>query len=183
MFDQPYLGNVTVFAGNFAPVGWMFCNGQLLAISENDALFALIGTTYGGDGVTTFALPNFQSRVAVHQGTLSGSPYIIGMVGGTENITLTINQMPAHNHPFVSASGNIPASSSNSGNVATPQNNVPAVAPVNLYNPSGDGLGMGPGVANGSTGIAGGSLPVSILSPYLAMNYIIAVFGIFPVQS
>lgn len=182
MFDQPYLGNVTVFAGNFAPLGWMFCNGQLLAISENDALFALIGTTYGGDGVSTFALPNFQSRVAVHQGTSGGNTYIIGQVGGTESITITTNQMPAHNHPFVSATGNIPASSS-TVNLASPQNNVPAVAPINLYNPSGDGFGMGPGVANGNTGTAGGSQPVSILSPYLAMNYIIAVFGIFPTQS
>lgn len=182
MFDQPYLGNVTVFAGNFAPVGWMFCNGQLLAISEYDALFALIGTTYGGDGQSTFALPNFQSRVAVHAGTLSGNTYVLGEAAGTETVTITINQMPAHSHPFVSATGNIPASSS-TVNLATPVNNVPAVSPVNLYNPSGDGLGMAPGLANGNTGPGGGSQPFSILSPYLAMNYIIAVYGIFPTQN
>lgn len=182
MFDQPYLGNVTVFAGNFAPLGWMFCNGQLLAISEYDALFALIGTTYGGDGQSTFALPNFQSRVGVHTGTLSGNTYILGQMAGTESVTITTNQMPAHNHPFVSATGNIPASSS-TVNLATPTNNVPAVSPVNIYNPSGDGLGMAPGVASGNTGTGGGSQPFEILSPYLAMNYIIAVFGIFPTQN
>ncbi len=125
MFDQAYLGNITIFAGNFAPRDWMFCNGSLLAISEFDALFSLIGTIYGGDGQTTFALPNLQSRVAIHAGTLSGNTYIQGEMAGTETITLTQNQMPSHSHPFVSASGNPPASSGG-GNQGSPAGNVAA---------------------------------------------------------
>lgn len=182
MFDQAYLGNITIFAGNFAPRDWMFCNGSLLAISEFDALFSLIGTIYGGDGQTTFALPNLQSRVAIHAGTLSGNTYIQGEMAGTETITLTQNQMPSHSHPFVSASGNPPASSGG-GNQGSPAGNVAALAPQNLYNPSADGFGLAPAVGTGVTGLAGGNQPFSIQSPYLAMNYIIAVYGIYPTQS
>lgn len=181
MFIEPYLSNVTLFAGNFAPVGWMRCNGAILAISEYDALFALIGTIYGGDGITTFALPNLQSRVAIHAGTMNGATYSIGEMAGTENITLTVNTMPAHAHPVISVSGNIPASGA-AGSQSSPAGNVPAVSPVNVYNPSGDGFGLAPGQGAGATGVAGGSQPFSILSPYLAMNYIIAVQGIFPSQ-
>lgn len=182
MFDQPYIANITVFAGNFAPVGWLMCNGQTLAISEYDTLYSLIGTTYGGDGVETFQLPNFQSRAAIHAGTGAGGTYVIGQMAGTETVTMTTNQMPAHTHPFVSATGNPPANSAN-GNLNTPANDVPAVASQQLYNNSGDGLGLAPGIANGQTGIAGGNQPIDILSPYVAMNYIIAVYGIYPTQS
>jgi microcystin-dependent protein len=97
---QPYIGEIRMFAGNFAPAGWAFCNGQLLPISENETLFVVIGTTYGGDGQQTFALPNLQSRIPVHNGTGSGlSSYQLGETGGAEQVTLTINQIPIHNHP------------------------------------------------------------------------------------
>src|ERR1044072_1975604 len=109
MFVEPYLGNVTVFAGNFAPRAWMFCQGQLLAIAENDALFALIGTTYGGDGQVTFGLPDFRSRVAIHQGQGPGlSNYILGQASGTESVTLTTAQCPGHNHQFISITATAP---------------------------------------------------------------------------
>jgi microcystin-dependent protein len=182
MFDQPYLGNITIFAGNFAPLGWRFCDGSLLPISEYDALFSLIGTIYGGDGQVTFALPNLQSRVAIHAGASNGNTYVPGEMAGTESIIITQNQMPAHSHPFVAASGNPPANNS-ANNQSSPAGNVPSLAPQNLYNPSADGFGLAPAVGAGVTGPAGGSQPVSILSPYLAMNYIIAVFGIYPTQS
>src|SRR3954468_13707963 len=94
--SEPFVGEIRMFGGNFAPVGWAFCDGQLMPISENDVLFNLIGTTYGGDGQETFALPNLQSRVPIHQ----GSGYVIGEAGGTESVTLTVNQMPSHNHPL-----------------------------------------------------------------------------------
>src|ERR1700761_4920658 len=96
---QPYIGEIRMFAGSFAPAGWAFCNGQILPISENETLFNLIGTTYGGDGQSTFALPNMQGRVAVHQGTGGGlSTYVVGETGGTESVTLTTQQIPQHNH-------------------------------------------------------------------------------------
>src|ERR1700751_1131204 len=105
--SQPYLGEIRLFAGNFAPVGWALCNGQLLAISNNTALYQLIGTTYGGDGQTSFALPNLQSRVPIHQGNGAGlSPYLLGESAGVESVTLTVQQIPAHTHiPVCRSSG------------------------------------------------------------------------------
>ena len=96
---QPYVGEIRMFAGNFAPAGWMMCDGQLLPIAENEVLFQLIGTTYGGDGESTFALPNLQSRVPIHQ----GDGFIVGETGGVEEVTLTVNQIPAHAHPFLAS--------------------------------------------------------------------------------
>src|SRR5512140_3522904 len=96
--STPYVGEIRMFAGNFAPVGWSFCDGSLLAISQNDVLFNLIGTTYGGDGIQTFNLPNLQSRVPIHQGVLAGTTFVIGQQGGTETVTLTTQQIPAHTH-------------------------------------------------------------------------------------
>ena len=184
MFGQPYIGFVTVFAGNFAPVGWMFCNGAILSISEYDVLFNLIGTTYGGDGQNTFALPNLQSRIAIHQGTQAGTgnSYVIGQMAGTETVTATVSQMPAHNHTVTSITG-APLVATAAGTLNTPANNVPAIAPQSLYNKSPDGLGMAPTTGTGSTSQAGGNIPMEILPPYLAMNYIIAVYGIYPTQS
>jgi len=178
MFVEPYLGNITVFAGNFAPRSWMFCQGQLLAIAQYDALFALIGTTYGGDGQVTFALPDFRSRVANHQGQGPGlSNYNLGQMSGTENVTLTTSQTPAHNHAFISITGNILANSS-TGTLSSPSNAVPAGA--QLYSNQPDSGTMGPFNSMGVTAIAGGSQPVSIIQPVLAMNFVIAVEGIFP---
>ncbi|NML22097.1 phage tail protein [Pseudoflavitalea sp. G-6-1-2] len=179
MFTQPYIGFVTVFAGNFAPVGWMFCNGALLAISEYDVLYNLIGTTYGGDGVNTFALPNLQSRIAIHAGTSGGNTYVIGQTSGTETTTVTVNQMPAHNHSVTGITG-APLVATSAGNLNTPNGNVPAIASQNVFNASADGLGLAPTTGTGSTSPAGSNIPMEILPPYLAMNYIIAVFGIYP---
>ena len=174
MFTEPYLANVTIFAGNFAPRSWMFCQGQLLSIAQNTALFALIGTTYGGDGQTTFALPDFRGRIAVHP----GNTMILGEMAGTENVTITSNQMPAHNHIITSATPTVPASSAAGGNV--PTGALPAKPASDLYSASADGFGMAATDTSGPSPAAGGSMPVPVISPYLAMNYIIAVEGIFP---
>lgn len=179
MFDTPYLATVTIFAGNFAPRGWAYCNGALLAISENEALFSLIGTTYGGDGQTTFALPDLRSRIAVH----TGPGFIIGQTGGLESTTMTVNQMPSHTHAAVAVTGGQPASTAiGSTNLNTPANNVPAATAANPYSTSADGLGMGPSVGQTATAFAGSSQPIDTISPYVGMNYIIATEGIYPTQ-
>jgi microcystin-dependent protein len=181
MFIEPYLGNITVFAGNFAPRAWMFCQGQLLSIANYDALFALIGTTYGGDGQVTFALPDFRSRIGVHAGQGSGlSNYVLGQMAGTENVTLLSINLPLHNHSLL---GNPvvkqPASTATTSGVNNPQNAYPASGATQFNNAS-DGNTMGAYSSISSTPIAGSNQPISIVQPYLAMNFIIAVEGIFP---
>lgn len=167
---QPYVGEIRMFAGNFAPSGWMFCSGQLLPISENETLFQLIGTTYGGDGQSTFALPDLQSRVPIHQ----GNGFILAETGGAEEITLTVNQIPAHTHP---ALGSTSTASSNS-----PTNNVPGrvtIAGVFPYGTDGPFGTLNPL----SIGPVGGSQPHSNIQPYGCLMYIISLFGIFPSQT
>jgi microcystin-dependent protein len=159
-----------MFAGNFAPAGWMFCEGQLLPISENETLFNLIGTTYGGDGQETFALPNLQGRFPIHQGTGGGSTYQLAEMAGTESVTLTVQQIPAHFHPVTATSTN--------GGQATPVNNIfAAVQSGNqMYNDQApNGTMNAAAVSN-----AGGSQPHENLSPYLCINFIISLFGVFP---
>lgn len=162
---QPYVGEIRMFAGNFAPAGWMFCEGQLLPISENETLFQLIGTTYGGDGESTFALPDLRGRVPIHQ----GNGFILAETGGVEEVTLTVNQIPAHSHPLLAAAvtgdqitcgGNLPSSSFN----VTPYIND---APSGNFNP-------------GSVSPVGGSQPHTNFQPYLCVDFIISLFGIFP---
>jgi len=180
----PYLGQITLFGGNFAISGWAFCNGQLMSIAQNTALYSLLGTTYGGDGVSTFALPNLQSRVAVGQGTGAGlSPYLIGQVGGTENVTLTSAQMPGHSHGFT-ASGTTAVSGgqSPSANVIP---GVPSVTTGFLYvinngsQPPPTPLTLvGP-----SCGQAGSNQPHTNLMPTLCVTYIIALQGIYPTRN
>ena len=183
MFTEPYLANITIFGGNFAPLQWAFCNGQLLSIAENTALFALIGTTYGGDGQTTFALPDLRSRVAIHSGQGPGlSNYVLGEMSGTESVTLISTNLAPHNHAPIGITGS-PGVSTSGGNLPNPVNNVPALAPNQVYADSPDGSGLGPSNSLTSTAIAGNNQPFSILSPYLAMNYIICVEGIFPSRS
>lgn len=162
---QPYVGEIRMFAGNFAPAGWMFCDGQLLPISEYETLFQLIGTTYGGDGQSTFALPNMQSRIPLHQ----GNGYILAETGGAEDITLTVNQIPAHSHPTVAAAA--------SGTSASPQGNVLASWADTPYAPL-----PGTPVALAPTAVvaAGGSQPHTNMPPYTAVNFIISLYGIFP---
>ncbi|WP_315816244.1 phage tail protein [Paraflavitalea speifideaquila] len=180
MFVDQYLSNVTIFAGNFAPRGWAFCQGQLMSIAENTALFSLIGTTYGGDGVQTFALPDLRSRVAVHAGQAPGRPtYVLGQAAGTENVTLLLSNLPNHTHPFVSATGK-PQANSAVGTVASPINAVSAQLAAVVYNTASSGSVMGISTCNAVTPSTGGSTPMPILSPYLAMNYIISKEGIFP---
>jgi microcystin-dependent protein len=171
--SSPYIGEIRMFGGNFAPAGWAFCDGQLLPISENDALFTLIGTTYGGDGQSTFALPNLQSRVPVHQGTGPGlATYLIGEQGGVETVTLTTQQIPLHNHPWLASTG--------SGTSNSPANNITASPPVaKLYRVGSPSDPMSPTIVQPT----GGNQPHDNLQPYLAINYILSLFGVFPTQT
>jgi len=166
-----------MFGGNFAPKDFAFCNGQLMAISQNTALFSIIGTTYGGDGVQTFALPNLQSRIPVHQGTGLGlSNYQLGEMTGTENVTLLPGQMPMHNHLMKA----VVAAGADQG---VPTNNYLSViqdpntgAYTNFYADTAPDVSMN---TNAIT-FAGGSLPVPIIQPVLAISFIICLYGIFP---
>jgi microcystin-dependent protein len=168
--SEPYLGEIRMVGFNFAPQGWALCNGQLLAISQNTALFSLLGTYYGGDGITNFALPNLQSRVAIHQGQGAGlSPYVIGQQGGTENVTLNSQQMPSHNHLVNTVAAQ--------GSQTRPVNNLLAATASNTYAPApSDGSTLNP-VAVGN---AGGNQPHPNVQPYLCVNFIIALQGIYP---
>lgn len=179
MFVNPYLSNVTIFAGNFAPLYWAFCNGSLQSIAQNTALFSLIGTTYGGDGQTTFALPDLRGRFALHPGQGPGLPfYDLGQVGGTENTTLLTPNLPAHNHVVLSVTGS-PGAMLDVGSSASPAGAVPATLSERYSTAAGDAP-MAPDIVNTVTPVVGGSQPVSNLSPYIAMNYIICVEGIYP---
>lgn len=165
---QPYVGEIRMFAGNFAPAGWMFCDGQLLSISENETLFNLIGTTYGGDGQSTFALPDLRGRLPLHQGT----GFVLAETGGAEEITLTVNQIPSHNHPVLATSA--------AGGSSTPQDNVLATTVGNIY--SGV-TGMQVNMSAQEVTPVGGSQPHNNFQPYLCVNFIISLFGIFPSPS
>jgi microcystin-dependent protein len=160
-----------MFAGNFAPAGWMFCDGQLLPISENETLFNLIGTTYGGDGQSTFALPNLQSRVPIHMGTgLNGVTYVLAEAAGTESETLTGQQTPIHTHILTGSTAN--------GTEAAPTGGLPATSTtLQAYaqvSPPDTSFS-----ANSITPV-GGSQPHENVQPFLCINYIISLFGIFP---
>ena len=168
---QPYVGEIRMFAGNFNPAGWMFCNGSLLPILENETLFQLIGTTYGGDGQSTFALPDLRGRVPIHQGQGPGlSGYVLAQSGGAEAVTLTQNQMPGHSHT---------ALASNTGASDTPANNFWANSTTGKpYSAAPPTVQMN----TGTMGAAGGSQPHENMIPFLCVSYIISLFGIFPSQ-
>jgi microcystin-dependent protein len=170
---SPYVGEIRMFAGTFAPAGWAFCAGQLMAISENDTLFNLIGTTYGGDGQQTFGLPDLQGRVPVHQGTLpGGGTYSLGEKAGVEQVTLNTNQMPVHTHP--------PACAAVAGGTA-PGNSVWAgTNDQKSYAASATG-----GVQMNTVTLppAGGSQPHENMVPFLGISFIISLFGVFPSQT
>jgi microcystin-dependent protein len=172
------IGEIRMFAGTFAPRTWSYCNGQLIAISSNTALFSILGTTYGGNGQTTFALPDFQGRVAVGTGTGPGLPNVqLGEKSGFNTTTLTIANMPAHNHQVV---GNItPRGLNDTGTLDSPENAYPAGSNSKPYSSTAD-VPMQPIAINLPTTISGNSQPFSIMQPYLGMNYIICMFGIFP---
>lgn len=169
-FAQRFLGSISLVGYNFAQVGTAFCDGQLLSIAENTALFSLLGTTYGGDGITTFALPDLRGRVAIGMGQGPGlSPYNEGDRGGVENVTLTIGQLPQHNH--------LAYGGTTVGNTVSPLNNHWATGPrVLLYSAATSLVPM----SSGAVGSTGGSQPHDNLKPYLALNYVIWLEGIFP---
>lgn len=168
---QPYVGEIRMFGGNFAPVGWAFCAGQMMPISENETLFALIGTTFGGDGQETFQLPDLRGRVPIHQGTNQGTTFQLGEMAGVETVTLQTAQIPTHTHVLqvravqgdqVSPNNTLPANSFNVTPYVNEQPNNPMAAAVQPF---------------------GGSQPHENMQPYLAITFIISLFGIFPSQT
>lgn len=172
---DPFIAQIVLFGGNFAPRGWAFCEGQLLAISSNSALFSLLGTTYGGDGRTTFGLPDLRGRAPIHKGSGPGlSNFNLGQKGGTETNTLTVPQLPSHTH-----TAHINAST-DGGEDSTPAGNFLGESGSDLYTSSG---GTAMGNDSVSVGNTGSSQPVNNRSPYLALNYIIALQGVFPSRS
>lgn len=183
---EEFIGVVKIFAGNFAPRGWMFCNGQLISIAQHSAVFALLGTTYGGNGQTTFALPDLRGRAAIGWGQGPGlSNYQLGQVSGTENTSILISNMPAHNHV---ATSTLSLNASNAAaTVATPVAGSALAAgkdvntdPVSMYTASAPSVPLAGGSVATTVGNNGGGVPVSILQPTLALSYIICMEGIFP---
>ena len=163
---QPYVGEIRMFAGNFAPAGWEFCSGQLLPISENETLFQLIGRTYGGDGESTFALPDLRGRLPIHQ----GNGFILAETGGAEEVTLTVNQIPSHTHPQL-ARGSSGSDSSPAGTVLAQTDGT-----IQPYISDSASVNMNPA----SVTPVGGSQPHTNMQPYLCVSFIISLFGIFP---
>lgn len=162
---QPYVGEIRMFAGNFAPAGWMLCQGQLLSISENETLFNLIGTTYGGDGQSTFALPDLSGRIPVHQ----GNGYVLAQTGGSESVTLTVNQIPSHSHSVLATT--------NTASSSVPAGNVPAQSTlIDLYATADPSTNFAPNTLSS----VGGSQPHDNMMPFLSINFIISLYGIFP---
>lgn len=168
---EPYIGEITMFGGNFAPRGWALCNGQLLSIAQNTALFSILGTTYGGDGVTTFGLPNLQGRVAIHSG--NSNDWQLGQAAGSSTVTLTVANLPAHGHTLAAASA--------AGDNPSPTNNVLGTYGADMP-PSGPySSGKADTALNAqAVGQTGGNLPVEVQNPYLCVNFIIATEGVFP---
>lgn len=161
----PYVGEIKIFAGTYNPVGWEFCEGQLLSISDNETLFQLLGTTYGGDGESTFGLPDLRGRLPLHM----GGGFVIAETGGAEEVTLTTQQMPVHTHALLGNTGN--------GGEATPAGNVLAGSTVlQPYAPESPNAAMAPS----SIAPVGGSQPHTNFQPYLCLNFIISLYGIFP---
>lgn len=166
---QPYVGEIRMFGGNFAPAGWMFCDGQLLSIAENETLFQLIGTTYGGDGMSTFALPDLRGRIPVHQ----GNNFTMAESGGVEQVTLIANQIPTHGHAWV-------ASSEASSGLSNPQDAVLARTPgADVFTSDMTPVALAPQMVGG----AGGNQAHDNVQPFLCISFIISLFGIFPSQN
>ena len=162
---QPYVGEIRIFAGNFAPAGWLFCDGALLPISENETLFSLIGTTYGGDGQNTFAVPDLRGRLPIHQ----GNGFVLAETGGVEQITLTVSQMPAHSHTLTAAGGGADSRNPKGARPAAPRHDLLYALPVTS-------AAMHPAAADA----AGGSQPHDNMQRFLCVNFIISLFGIYP---
>lgn len=176
--SEPFIGEVRMFGGNFAPRGWAFCNGQLMSISQNTALFSLLGTTYGGDGQTTFALPNLQGRFPMHWGNAPGlTQRTLGELSGSESVTLLVNQMPAHTHGASAVTTD--------GNTDNPTGAVWARGVDGSSNPLSNYSDATPNAAmkNGAIAPAGGNQPTPVMNPFLCVSFIIALEGIFPSRS
>ncbi len=165
--SDPFIGQITMFAGNFAPRQWAFCDGQLLAISQNTALFSILGTTYGGDGRTTFGLPDLRGRVAMHPGNGPGlSSKSLGQTGGSEANTLTVNQLPSHSHPL---------NAKEEANSDNPSGGFIAGSGSNTFGTTSDVP-----MAGNAVGSAGGNQAVNNMQPFACVNYIICLQGVFP---
>ncbi len=172
--SQPYIGEIRMVGFNFAPVNWSFCNGSLIAISQNSTLFQLIGTTYGGDGINTYALPNLQGRVPVHQGTNNaGNTSVIGQISGTEAVTLLTSQLPIHSHAA--------AASANGGTSNVPTNNFWANWTGAQFTNAGTTVNAT--MRSDAVVPVGGGQPHDNMMPFLALNFVISLFGIYPSQS
>ena len=171
--SDPFIGEIRMFGGSFAPAAWAFCDGQLMPIAQNDALFSLIGTTYGGDGQETFAVPDLQGRVPMHMGTgSSGTPYVEGEKAGVESVTLTTQQIPQHNHAFLA--------STTTGNSVTPTDNLTGNSAQVTFYALGTAITTMLGQAIQPVG---GSQPHDNMQPYLTLSFIISLYGIFPSQT
>ena len=168
---QPYVGEIRMFAGNFAPAGWFFCEGQLLPISENETLFNLIGTTYGGDGSETFAVPDLRGRVPIHQ----GNGFILAETGGAEEVALNETQIPAHSHPLL-ATNNLASSALPGATVVPGITQAATITPYGTDNPAVN-------LSASASPPVGGSQPHTNFQPYLCVNFIISLYGIFPSPS
>lgn len=165
--SEAYIGEIRMFAGNYAPQGWALCNGQILNISENEALYTLLGTTYGGDGQTTFALPDLQGRIPVHKST----NYPLGAKAGTENVTLTTNELPAHTHSALASSA--------VGDTPSPANMVWSSTDATHFATSGATVSMHPS----SLSSVGGNMPHDNMMPATTISFIISLYGVYPSQS
>ncbi len=176
--SDPYVGEIRMFGGNFAPAGWNFCDGSTLSISDYDVLFQLIGTTYGGDGQSTFKVPDLRGRVPIHQGNGAGGNYVIGQTGGAEQVTLTTQQLPVHNHPLqaanVAGDTNVPQGGQALSGQGPSGSTPPAWLPYDGSNQVT--------LAGASINAAGSSQPHDNIQPTLVVNYIISLFGIYPSQ-
>ncbi len=184
---EPFIGQITLFAGNFAPRGWAFCEGQLLPIAQNQALFSILGTIYGGDGRTTFALPDLRGRIPLQQGNGPGlPPYQLGQKGGTTTHTLSVAQMPNHAHSGSTLSGAVQVSREEGTSEEPESKNLGTASVGTPYNASPSEALMGvPGsngnvTIQGNTGGTGGNQSFDIRNPYLGINFIIALQGVFP---
>jgi len=173
--SSPFVGEIRIFCGSFAPFGWAKCDGQLMAISQNEALYALLGTTFGGDGQTTFALPDMRGRFPMHQGTHQGTPYVMGQIAGSETVTLNTNQMPGHTHTTQCNPGT--ATTNNPANNYWAQDAATATL---AYSNNFSNLVAMNGQCMGS---AGGSQPHENMNPFTCFTFIIALNGIFPSQN
>jgi microcystin-dependent protein len=166
-----FVGEIRLVGFNFNPQGWHLCDGSILSIAESETLYTLLGTTYGGDGVNTFALPDLRGRVPIHQGAAAGLyPYVMGQTGGVTSVTLTTTQLPLHSHPV--------AANSAAGTANSPTNQYFGATTESVYTTTGNPVGMGTIV-----GASGGSQPHENRQPYLAMNYVIALYGVYPSRS